>query len=123
MALPDVIKAALDQIQIIAKTETVIGDPIIAGDVTLIPVSRVSIGFAAGGTGGTDTKSGAGTGGGISIDPIAFITITKGRVDVVPLSKSDPMLQKILNMAPEIAAKIYNHFGKKDGGEKKGKDD
>jgi uncharacterized spore protein YtfJ len=47
MSLSDVIKTALDQIKYIAKTETVIGEPIHAGGVTLIPVSRVSIGFAA----------------------------------------------------------------------------
>ena len=75
MALSDVIKTALDQLQYIAKTETVVGEPIKAGEVTLIPVSKVSIGFAAGGGGGKETQagSGAGTGGGVNVTPIAFI--------------------------------------------------
>ena len=68
MSLSDVIKTALDQMQYMAKTETVIGEPIVSGPVTLIPVSKVSIGFAAGGSGQAEKRgSGAGTGGGISV--------------------------------------------------------
>jgi len=51
MSLAEIINTALEKMQYIAKTETVFGEPIVAGDVTLIPVSRVSIGFAAGGAG------------------------------------------------------------------------
>jgi uncharacterized spore protein YtfJ len=111
--LTDVIKAALDQIQTIAKTETIIGEPIVVGSVTLIPVSRVSIGFAAGG-GGKDTKtnSGAGTGGGVTITPIAFISIINDRVQVLPVEKNDPGLGKILAMAPDIISKISKFMGK-----------
>jgi uncharacterized spore protein YtfJ len=115
MSLAEVIKAALDQMQDLAKTETVIGEPIIAGNVTLIPVSRVSIGFAAGG-GGKDDKlgSGAGTGGGISITPVAFISIKDDRVQVHPVSPSDPLLSKIIAAAPDVAKKVSQFFSKKD---------
>ena len=114
MSLSDVIKTALDQMQYIAKTETVIGEPIKIGDTTLIPVSRVSVGFAAGG-GGKDDKagSGAGTGGGISITPVAFISVTEGKVQVHPVTPGDPMLNKIIAMAPD-AVKNISQFFKKD---------
>ena len=123
MALADVIKTALDQMQHIAKTETVVGDPIIAGEVTLIPVSRVSIGFAAGGA-GKDEKmaNGAGTGGGINITPVAFIVVTGEKVQVQPLVPTDPIMHKILSVAPDIisnAAKYFSTKGKKEGKEKK----
>ena len=63
MALADIIKTAMDQIQTISKTETVIGEPIQAGEVILIPVSRLSVGFAAGGgDGGKSEKHGSGAG-------------------------------------------------------------
>lgn len=122
MSLPDVIKAALDQIQTIAKTDTIIGEPIIAGKVTMIPVSRVSIGFAAGGGGGTDGKQGggSGTGGGVSVTPVAFITVIDDRVQILPIDKSDPVLQNILRMAPDIIQKVSKFFNK-DG--KKNKED
>jgi uncharacterized spore protein YtfJ len=123
MNLSDVIKAAMDQIQVIAKTETVIGEPIIAGNVTLIPVSKISIGFAAGGA-GNDQKagSGAGTGGGVNITPVAFIAIVDDKVQVYPVSKSDPGLGKILSLAPEIIKKVSKFMNKdKDDKEEKKK--
>lgn len=113
MNLTDVIKTAMDQIQYIAKTETVIGEPIRAGEVTLIPVSRISVGFAAGGAGGENKAgSGAGTGGGINITPVAFITIVNDKVQVHPVSKSDPGLAKILALAPELIKKVSQFMGK-----------
>lgn len=121
MALADVIKTALDQIKYIAKTETVIGDPIKAGDVTLIPVSRVSIGFAAGGAGESEkSTAGSGTGGGINITPVAFISISGDHVQVHPLTPSDPIMGKILSAAPDFMRKISKYMSKKD--EMKSKD-
>jgi uncharacterized spore protein YtfJ len=122
MSLADVIKTALDQMQYMAKTETVIGEPITAGNVTLIPVSRVSIGFAAGG-GGRDDKAGAGagTGGGVTVTPVAFISIKDDRVQVHPVSPSDPFVSKIIAAAPDIAKKVSQFFSKKEGSDNKDK--
>ena len=113
MSLSEVIKTALDQIQFIARTETVVGEPIIAGSVTLIPVSKISVGFAAGGA--EDDKKGgggAGTGGGVSITPVAFIAIVDGKVQVHSVNKSDLGLGKILAMAPELIQKVGKFMGK-----------
>ena len=102
MSLSEVIKAALDQISYIAKTETVIGEPIHAGNVTLIPVSRVSIGFAAGGAGEeTKKNSGAGTGGGVTIMPVAFISIVGDKVHVHPHIHQDHHLEDTAHQMPE----------------------
>lgn len=118
MALADVIKAALDQIQSISKTETVVGEPITAGDVVLIPVSRVSIGFAAGGGDGgkkESTGSGAGTGGGININPVAFISVCGGKVQVHSLTSAENFsLGQILSSAPDLINKLSKYFKKKD---------
>lgn len=117
MSLAEVIKSALDQIKCIAKTETVIGEPITAGEVTLIPISSVSIGFAAGGGSENEkgTVGGSGTGGGIKIIPIAFISIHGDHVQVHPVSpSSDPVLGKILSVAPDLIGKISKYWTKKD---------
>jgi uncharacterized spore protein YtfJ len=115
MALNDVIKTALEQIKYIAQTETVIGEPIKAGDITLIPVSKVSIGFAAGSAAEKEKESaGAGTGGGINITPIAFISISDNHVQVHPLTPSDPIMGKILSYAPDIFKKLSKFMSKKD---------
>ncbi len=120
MSLPEVLKTALDQIKYIAKTETVFGDPIKAGDVTLIPISKVSIGFAAGGA-NSEKKSGAGTGtgGGVQIIPVALISIIGDDVKIHSLDKSDPSLAKILSMAPDIFKKVSQFVDKKGKKDKK----
>jgi uncharacterized spore protein YtfJ len=115
MSLAEVIKAALDQVQVIAKTETIIGEPIVAGEVTLIPVSKISVGFAAGGAGNeSKSNSGAGTGGGISIIPVAFITIIGEKVTILPVEKNDAAFGKILQMAPDLIQKVAKYLKKKD---------
>jgi uncharacterized spore protein YtfJ len=117
MSLSDVIKTALDQMQSMAKSDTVVGEPIVSGNVTLIPVSRVSIGFAAGGAGKDDKAgSGAGTGGGVSVTPIAFISIIDDRVQVHPVNK-DYSLAKIMSLAPDLMHKI-GKFMKRDDDKK-----
>jgi uncharacterized spore protein YtfJ len=113
MALADVIKTALDQIKYIANTETVIGKPITAGDVTLIPVSRVSVGFAAGGAGDSEKNTGgSGTGGGINVTPIAFISVIGDSIQVHPLTPSDPFFDKILSSAPDLFSKVSKFLKK-----------
>jgi uncharacterized spore protein YtfJ len=120
MSLPEVLKTALDQIQYIAKTKTVFGDPIEVGEVTLIPVSKVSIGFAAGGA-NSEKRSGAGTGtgGGVQIIPVAFISITGDKVQVHPVEKSDPGFSKLVAMAPDIFKTVSKFMGKQDKKDKK----
>ncbi|MFW5774911.1 MAG: GerW family sporulation protein [Chitinivibrionales bacterium] len=119
MSLSEVVKTALDKIQYIAKTETVIGEPIVAGEVTLVPVSKVSIGFAAGGGGKNESSNGAGTGGGITVTPVAFICISNGKVSVQPVELADPGFQKILSLAPDLIKKITSFLNKKEHGSKK----
>jgi len=122
MALADVIKTALDQIKYIANTETVIGEPITAGEVTLIPVSKVSVGFAAGGAGDSEKNSGGtGTGGGINITPVAFISVCGDHIQVHPLTASDPILSKILSSAPGLISKVSKFMNKSDAKQSKNK--
>ncbi len=118
MSLSEVIKAAMDQIQFIAKTETVVGEPITSGPVTLIPISRVSVGFAAGGGSDKKADAGAGTGGGINVVPVAMISIVDGKVQVHSMEKNELDLGKLLSMAPDLVNKVSHFMDKK--GEKKG---
>ncbi|MDR2728644.1 MAG: hypothetical protein LBB56_05880, partial [Chitinispirillales bacterium] len=113
MALSEVIKTALDHIQYIAKTETVIGEPVKAGEVTLIPVSKVSVGFAAGGGGKNGEGDGAGTGGGINVTPVAFISVCGDKVEVLSLEGGEPTLEKLLlSLAPDVIRKLSKYLKK-----------
>ncbi len=120
MSLPEVLKTALDQIQYIAKTKTVFGDPIEVGEVTLIPVSKVSIGFAAGGA-NSEKRSGAGTGtgGGVQIIPVAFISISGEKIHIHQVEKSDPGFSKLVAMAPDIFKKVSQFMDKQEKKDKR----
>lgn len=114
MSLQEILKTALDQMQYIAKTKTIFGDPIEVGDITLIPVSKVSIGFAAGGANSEKRSgTGTGTGGGVQVTPVAFISISGEKVHIHSLEKSDPTLSKILAVAPDVLKKVSQFVDKK----------
>lgn len=93
--LNEIIGTSLSKIKELANNETVIGDPIVvSGGVTIIPVSRVSLGFASGGIDFPDkkgehtaTKFGGGGGTGVTVTPIAFLIVSEGgNVELLPIT-------------------------------------
>ncbi len=120
----DIIDTILDRLHSLVNTETVVGDPVELGDVTILPVIKVSIGFAAGGGEGTreDSKNehakegggGGGGGGGASISPIGFITYDGQKVRFIGVSKGK--IDSLVESVPELIKKFSK--GKKDGKEK-----
>jgi len=125
----DAIRQALSDVQSMADAKTVIGDPIVVGDITLIPVSKVSIGVGiGGGTYGKTTPNGAGGGGtGLTVTPVAFLVVTaNGETRLLNVGSeyaggakiagtvSD--IDKALDDVPEIITKVKGIF-KKDKGE------
>lgn len=121
----DIISASLEKIRTIADTETVIGDPILTpGGTTIIPVSKVSVGFASGGldyNGKAPEKAknfGGGGGTGISVTPIAFLVVSPtGGVELLSISNpsSDPLdkISALADKAPDIAERMKVVFAKK----------
>lgn len=115
--MSDIIKSSLDGIKSFTDMESAVGAPIqTPSGVTVIPVSKVSIGFA---TGGLDygTKKfaspqnfGGGGGTGVSITPIAFLTVGKNaEVNLIPISNSSNGIDRALSIierSPEIIEKI-----------------
>ena len=125
----DAIRQALSDVQSMADAKTVIGDPIVVGDITLIPVSKVSIGVGiGGGTYGKTTPNGAGGGGtGLTVTPVAFLVVTaSGETRLLNVGSeyaggakiagtvSD--IDKALDDVPEIITKVKGIF-KKDKAE------
>jgi uncharacterized spore protein YtfJ len=89
----------LTRLRELVQTETVIGKPVVAGDVTLIPISRVSLGF--GGGGGGDNKA-AGGAGGVRVEPIGFVVVTEGKAHILPLKSEDPALYRLVDILPDV---------------------
>jgi sporulation protein YtfJ len=108
---------SIDKIKEMVDVNTVIGDPITLADgMTLIPVSRVSYGFASGGSDLPNKQSqelfGGGGGAGISIVPIAFLCVNNGNVRVVPMVSTPDTLNQAVNMIPDVVDRIGGFFQK-----------
>lgn len=106
----------MEKIKNMVDVDTIIGTPVTLADgTTIIPVSKVSFGF---GSGGSDlpakvTKDlfGGGTGAGVSIQPVAFIVVTKGDVKLLQMSMNATTSNAVVNMIPEIFDKISGIMG------------
>ncbi len=118
----DLISSSIGKIHELSDADTIIGDPIkIDGNITIIPVSKISYGFAAG---GSDLPSkndkelfGGGSGAGMSIQPLAFIVIANGEVKLLELGSGNSPANAIVSAVPELFTKIQTMFSKKKSGE------
>ena len=120
MAIEDMVRTMLHELREIVKTETVVGEPVVIGDITMIPVSKISFGFGAGGGQGKKDDGNSGTGGGGSV---AFIVIQKGKAQLLPIEDKSMSLTDLLKYAPDVLEKIKAFKDKrkkqKDGEEEK----
>ena len=92
----------LEKLKGIAQTDTVVGQPIYADGTTLIPVSKVSVGF---GLGGMESKSEmAGAGGGLTVEPIAFVVVQGDNVKIVNLTQNKDLIGKAIDLVPDVLA-------------------
>ncbi len=110
---------SIDKIRQMVDVSTVIGDPMTLPDGTvLIPVSRVSYGFASGGsdlpTQGTQELFGGGGGAGINITPIGFIVSSNGTVRVLPMVAYPDTLNQAVNMIPDLIQRLTDLIPKKN---------
>ncbi len=110
--------ASIEKIREIVDTNTVIGDPITAADGTMvIPVSKVSYGFASGGSDlpskQADSLFGGGGGAGINITPIAFLVISNGDVRILPVVSKPDSTDRMMSMVPDLVDKVSGLFHKK----------
>ena len=115
--MSDIIKASMDGIKSFTDMETVIGNAITTpSGVTVIPVSKVAMGIATGGIdyGGSRPESeqnfGGGGGTGLSITPVAFLTVGRdAEINLIHINSSGGDVDKIVSLierAPEIIEKI-----------------
>jgi sporulation protein YtfJ len=112
----DLIESSLEKIHELSDADTVIGNPINGGNgITIIPVSKVSYGFAAGGsdlpTKTEKTYFGGASGGGITILPLAFIVINNGNVKLLQITEESGAAGAIA-MIPELITKVKELFKK-----------
>ena len=101
----------MDKVRDMVDSSTIIGDPIkVDAETTIIPVSRVTFGFASGGSdvGAKASKEmfGGGSGAGISISPVAFLVIKDGNVRVMQINPHVGTVDKLVDTVPDVIDKV-----------------
>ena len=115
-SIKNIMDVTMDKLRAMVDANTIIGDPIVVGDITLIPVSKVSFGVA---TGGSDFPSktqsglfGGGGGAGVTVSPVAFIAVSDGNAKMMPVYNELSSVEKAIAMAPEVLEKAKELFSK-----------
>ena len=112
--LPNMIQETISRVREMMDVNSVVGEPITTADgVTIIPVSKVSVGFGGGGSdfvsknAGLDNPFGGGAGGGVKIDPIAFLVVSGGTVRMLPVPvPANTTPDRIVELIPDTLDKI-----------------
>lgn len=120
--LNDLMQTAMEKVREMVDTNTIVGQPITTPDgVTLIPISKVSLGFggAGGDYGKTQPKDfGGGSAAGVKIDPVAFLVIRDGITRVLPVAVPPvSTLDRVVEMVPDLMDKVEKYFDKKEAKE------
>lgn len=119
--LNDLMGATLEKIRALVDVNAVVGQPIQTGDVTIIPVSKVSFGFASGGSDfvGKNQKPeaenafGGGSGAGVNINPIAFLVVRGDNVRLLYVAPPlDGAVDRVVDMVPELVDKVTGFIEK-----------
>lgn len=109
----------IQQIRNAVDANTVVGEPIVAGEVTLIPVSRISLGFGTGGSemGGKAPKAlgenpfGGGGGAGLKVIPVCFLVVSGGMVKVLPVDAApETSLDRVVDLIPDLVNKLTSYL-------------
>jgi len=104
----EILRGVVGELREMAKSESIVGEPITVGDRTVIPVVKMSVGFGAGGGQGESEKKGSGFGGGggggVMIEPAAFIIIDKDGISLLPAKKGS--WESLIEAIPGVAVKI-----------------
>ncbi len=113
--LPNMLESTIGKIREMVDVNSVVGDPITTPDgVTIIPISKISVGF---GGGGSDFVSknvnrhenpfGGGAGAGVTVTPVAFLVVKEGSVRMLPVAEpASTTADRIVEMVPDLLDKL-----------------
>lgn len=117
-----ILGTTIDKIKNLVDTSTVIGEPMkISEKVTVIPISKVTYGFASGGSdfpskNNAELFGGAG-GAGITVTPVAFLVVNDDIVTIKTIGTSDNPIEKVVSAVPEVVNTVtglVNKFTNKE---------
>lgn len=119
--LPNMLESTIAKIKEMVDVNSVIGEPIQTPDgVTIIPVSKVSVGFGGGGSDFANQKPGAesgfggGAGGGVKVTPICFLVVKDGNVRMMAVPQpASSTADRIVEMVPDTLEKLTEFLDSK----------
>ena len=110
----------LEKIKQMVDVNSIIGDPITAPDGTIIiPISKISYGFGSGGSdlpekiSSDKNRFGGGAAAGITIQPVAFLTISAGNVRMIQVDPYYGSVDRVIGMVPEVFDKVNEMMGQR----------
>ncbi len=112
-----ILRTTIEKVRDLVDVSTIIGEPITLPDgITIIPVSKVTYGFASGGSdfpskNNVELFGGAG-GAGITINPVAFLVVKDGEVTIKNITANDNAVERAVTMVPEMFDKVTSFVSK-----------
>lgn len=127
--IESLMKTAMENLKEMVDVNKIVGDAVETPEGSvIIPISRVTFGFAAGGTefeqqedknsyssGNSNGRSaelpfGGGSGGGVSVQPVAFLVVGQGQVRLLPVDRN-AVLDRLIDLAPQVIAQVQGMIG------------
>jgi uncharacterized spore protein YtfJ len=106
--LKGLLSSIMDELKQIAASETIVGKPVALGDKSIVPVTRLMIGFGVGGGEGESDKKGqnfgGGGAGGARVEPVGFIVIGEDKVSFLPTKPGK--FEGLIDAIPDVFDKI-----------------
>jgi len=119
-------KTAMESIKEMVDVNTIVGDPVETQEGgVIIPISRIALGFAAGGSefegdkehgrrngdgeAGSEFPFGGGSGAGVSVQPVAFLVVQRDQVRLLPVN-GQAIYDRLIDIAPDVITKVQNMF-------------
>lgn len=118
--ISQLMQTTMDNVKNVLKVDTVVGEPIITPDgITLVPISKISLGFGGGGVEFNSKKSGetrpygGGNATGVKIEPIGFLVIKEGTVRMINVTPpASNTVDRIIDMVPQVMDRVDNFIDK-----------
>ena len=119
--LSGMLQEAMGRVREMVDANTIVGKPIQAGNVTIIPISRLTVGFASGGSDFTtknqkpeaDNAFGGGSGAGMNLAPVAFLIVKGDTVRLMPVAPpAATTVDRVVEMVPEVVDKVTDFIEK-----------
>ncbi|MBQ9438271.1 MAG: sporulation protein [Lachnospiraceae bacterium] len=106
----NIVESLFTGMNAVASSKTVVGDPIVMGDTTILPLTEITFGIGAGNGKAEKQASGKGAIGG-KISPVAVLVVRPDSVRLVSIKNQDS-ISKVLDMVPDVLDRFS--LGKKD---------